>query len=172
MPTARSSLPEGAAAATRAVVVRDPAAGDATWFLDNLVVHKIGARDGAPFALLESTLPAGSHTPFHRHDGEDEAFYVLEGEITFFVDGGRVVRARPGSYVHIPRGVAHGFRTETALRMLVITGTDGFAEMVREAGVPAPAHALPPLEPPDLERLERAADRHRIALLGPLPDER
>ncbi len=166
------SLSRSPASPRRELVVRAPAAGDATWFLDNLIVHKVGARDGAPFALLEASLPAGSRTPFHRHDGEDEAFYVLEGEITIFVDGGSIVRGRPGSYVHIPSGVAHGFRTETALRMLVITGTDGFAEMVRDAGVPAPTHDLPPAAPLDLERLARAAGRHRIALLGPLPDER
>jgi quercetin dioxygenase-like cupin family protein len=158
--------------ARREVVVRTPGGGDATWFLDNLLVHKIGGADGAPYALIEATLPAGSHTPFHRHEAEDEAFYVLDGELTVFFDGERVVRAVAGSYVHIPRGVAHGFRTETALRMLVITGTDGFAEMVREAGMPAPAHTLPPAMAPDFERLGRAADKFHIALLGPLPDER
>jgi quercetin dioxygenase-like cupin family protein len=157
--------------AARDIVVRTPAEGDATWFLDNLIVHKVGARDGAPYALLEATLPAGSRTPFHRHETEDEAFYVLEGELTIFLDGNRVIRATAGAYVHIPCGVAHGFRTETPLRMLVITGTHGFAEMVREAGTPAPSHTLPPFTPPDFDRLNRAAENRHIALLGPLPEQ-
>lgn len=157
--------------ATRDVVVRSPNQGEATWFLDNLLVTKIGARDRAPYALLEAALPAGSHTPFHRHEDEDEAFYVLDGELTFFLAGDHVMRATAGTYVHIPCGVAHGFRTHTAVRMLVITGTAGFAEMAREAGMPAPSLELPPLAPPDLEKLGRAAATHRITLLGPLPDE-
>jgi quercetin dioxygenase-like cupin family protein len=156
----------------KTVVVRAPGEGDATWFLDNLIVHKAGARDGTRFALLEASLPAGSQTPFHRHEGEDEAFYVLEGELTVFLEGDRTIRAGAGSYVHIPAGVAHGFRTASPIKMLVITGTEGFAEMVRDAGDPAPRRELPPLAPPDLDRLGRAAQKHHIALLGPLPDER
>jgi hypothetical protein len=54
--------------------------------------------------------------------------------------------------------------------MLVLAGADGFAEMVRDAGKPAPSLELPPLEPPDLERLGRAAHERRIELLGPLPE--
>jgi quercetin dioxygenase-like cupin family protein len=125
---------------------------------------------GAPYALVESELPAGSATPFHRHDAEDEAFYVLEGELTVFLEGGRVVRGAPGCYVHIPRGVAHGFRTETRLRMLVFSDPVGFVEFAREYGTQAPEAELPPAAPPDLPRLEAIANKHHIELLGPLPE--
>lgn len=152
-----------------AVVVREPGAGPATWFLDNLLVTKVTAADGAAYSLCEASLPAGSHTPFHRHRDEDEAFYILEGRMTVFIDGGRVLRARPGMFVHIPRGTAHGFRTDTALRMLVVTGVEGFLDMAREAGMPAPRAELPPAGPPDFPRLEAAAAKYNIELLGPLP---
>jgi mannose-6-phosphate isomerase-like protein (cupin superfamily) len=38
----------------------------------------------------------------------DEAFYVLEGEVTFLIDGAEHV-APAGSFVFIPRGVPHTF---------------------------------------------------------------
>ncbi len=160
--------------ARREVIALEPREGESIWFLDNLLTVKVSAKDGAPYGLVDATLPAGSQTPFHRHHGEDEAFFVVEGELTIFVekpngDIGRILGC-PGSYVHIPRGVAHGFRTETALRMIVLTGLDGFVEFAREAGMPAPRHELPPLAPPDLAKLGAAAANHRIDLLGPLPE--
>ena len=114
-------------------------------------------------------VPKGSETPFHRHHDEDEAFYVIEGRLTVFLEGGRTVVAKPGSYVHIPKGCAHGFRVEEALKMLVLSDPAGFVEFVVEAGMAAPRRELPPAGPPDFPKLERAAQKFRIDLLGPLP---
>ncbi len=150
--------------------VRAPGEGEAVWFLDNLLTIKVSRDDGARFGLLENAMPAGSHTPFHAHDDEDEAFYVLEGTVTIYLEGDRKVVAEPGTYVHIPAGTGHGFRTETPTRMLVVCGGQGFIEMAREAGAPAARRELPPATPPDHERLERACHRHAIRLLGPLPE--
>lgn len=144
--------------------------GEDVWFLDNLLTIKARQTQGAGFSVLEATLPAGSHTPFHRHDREDEAFYVLDGRLKIFLEGRAPVEAGPGCYVHLPRGTAHGFVTLSPLRMLVLGEAEGFIEMVREAGVPAPRHELPPDAPPDFARLEAACARQHIALLGPLPE--
>jgi len=153
----------------RDAIVRGPGEGEAVWFLDNFITVKTSAADGASFGVSENCLPAGSTTPFHRHEAEDEAFYVLEGEMTLFLDGGRTRRVGPGGYVHLPRGVAHGFRTETALRMLVLSDPAGFVEMVGVAGGPAERRELPPPAAPDFARLEAACKRYAITLLGPLP---
>lgn len=144
--------------------------GERIWFLDNLLTVKTSGATGSPFGVVENAMPAGSHTPLHRHEDEDEAFYVLEGELTVYVEGGRIVSATPGSYIHLPRGTAHGFRTETPVRMLVLCGTRGFIEMAREAGTPAPRAELPTHIERDHARLERACAEHAITLLGPLPD--
>ena len=151
-------------------VVRAPHEGEAVWFLDNLLTVKMARSDGAPFGLLENSMPAGSHTPFHAHDREDEAFYVLEGVLTIHLEDRRVT-ATPGTYVHIPAGTGHGFRTETPVRMLVICGgEEGFIEMVRDAGIPAERRELPTTPSKDRDRLERACRRYGIRLLGPLPE--
>lgn len=154
----------------RAVIVREPGEGERIWFLDNLLIVKASGATGSAFGVLESRLPANSHTPFHRHDAEDEAFYVLEGTLTIYLGAGRTIDTGPGSYVHLPCGTAHGFRTKTAVRMLVVCGTQGFIEMTREAGEQAPRNELPPPAEPDFARLETACARNAITILGPLPE--
>jgi hypothetical protein len=54
--------------------------------------------------------------------------------------------------------------------MLVLCGIDGFVEMAREAGAPALRRAVPPPIEPAFPRLAAACERHRIRLLGPLPE--
>ncbi len=154
------------------VAVRPPGSGEKIWFLDNLVTVKASGRDGARFGLAEVALPAGSETPFHRHRDDDESFYILEGTMRLQVDGARVIEATPGSFVRIPHGTAHGFRAVSPLRMLVLSDPAGFLEFVREYGVAAPSDELPPATAPDLPRLVATAQRHRIEILGPLPDAR
>lgn len=153
----------------RSVIALGPGEGEAVWFLDNLITVKVRERDGAPFGLVENAMDEGSETPFHRHTDEDEAFYVLEGQLTIYLEGGRKVEGSPGTYVHIPRGVAHGFRARTDLRMLVLSDPGGFVEFAREMGVMAPRREVPPRLPPDLPRLAALAAKHGIELLGPLP---
>jgi quercetin dioxygenase-like cupin family protein len=153
----------------RSVVALEPGAGEHVWFLDHLVTVKLRGA-GAPWGVLEVALPAGARTPFHRHDDDDETLYVLEGELTLFLEGGRVVQGRPGCCLHLPRGIAHGFRTETAIRMLVLCQPEGFVEFTRDYGVPAPRAEVPPPALPDFPRLEALARKHHIELLGPLPE--
>lgn len=152
------------------VIVLARGQGEPVWFLDNFLTLKAKGSDGAAYGVLEAVLPAGSRTPFHRHRDEDEAFYVLEGKLTVFLEGGRTTEVTVGGYAYLPRGVAHGFRVDEPLRMLVLSAPDGFVEFVREAGVEAPRRELPPLTPPDLAKLASAASKYHIDLLGPLPE--
>jgi len=70
----------------------------------------------------------------HTHHGEDDAFYILEGELTFLF-GGRQVPAPPGTFVLVPPGVEHGFRNDghRPVRMLNIHAPAGFD---RRIGLP------------------------------------
>jgi quercetin dioxygenase-like cupin family protein len=163
------STAQSPAPSTRDVVALEPGRGEDVWFMDNLLTIKARPTTGAKLSVLESTLPEGSHTPFHRHEREDEVFYVLEGTLKVFFDGREPIVAGPGTFVQTPRGVAHGFVTLTPVRMLVIGEVEGFVEMAREAGVPAPRHELPPAAPPDFPKLEAACAKQHITLLGPLP---
>jgi mannose-6-phosphate isomerase-like protein (cupin superfamily) len=44
---------------------------------------------------------------WHKHDNEDEFFYVLEGALTIDIEGGSSVRLDPGQGVTVPRGRMH-----------------------------------------------------------------
>ena len=84
-----------------------------------MLVKNAGAA-GA-FFVADHPMPPGYGVPPHVHDGDDEAFFVVEGELTLDTDDGVRVAAA-GSFVHLPAGVRHGFRNETAgvTRLLVL----------------------------------------------------
>jgi len=77
------------------------------------------------FQIIE--IAPGRVLEAHVHDGEDDAFYILAGELTFEF-GDRVVSAPPGTFVLAPPGVEHGFRNDGAesVRMLNIHAPGGF----------------------------------------------
>ena len=104
------------------------------------------------------------------HRNEDESFYVVEGEMTFYV-GDERVKAGAGAFVYGPRGVPHGFEVEgpTPARILLQNYPAGFEGFPVEVGEPAMELALPPAEPPDMERLMAIAAKYDIEILGPLP---
>jgi quercetin dioxygenase-like cupin family protein len=170
-----ATIPSAASAAltpaseSRAVVALGKNQGELVWFFDQLVVVKLRGPD-APYGVIETELEADRGTPFHRHTDEDEAFYVLEGELLLFLEGGRRLTARAGDYVHLPRGTAHGFRTLARTRMLVLSDPMGFVDFTRECGVPAERPEPPPPAQPDMSRIGPIAQKYRIDILGPLPE--
>lgn len=145
--------------------------GEAIWFLDTLVTTKLRAQDGADYGLIEYRMPEGARTPFHRHLREDESVYVLEGSVSVVMED-RMLQAGPGTFIHLPRGRAHGIIAHSASRMLVMSRPDGFVELTRALGVPAQAAELSPptAAMPDLAAVVEVARRHGIEVLGPIPE--
>jgi len=153
-------------------IVKHRDEGDLTWFLNSLVATKVD-RDGTAgaYCLMEHLLTPAADPPRHVHGDEDEAFYLLDGEVELEVDG-EVVVATPGTFAFAPRGKPHTFRVLTpSARALVITSSDatirngGAEAFFRAAGTPAEAPVLPAPEAPDPERLTRLAADHGIAIL-------
>lgn len=62
---------------------------------------------GGAFALVEEFVRAGVEPPPHLHAREEEAFYVLEGEVDFRA-GDLFYHAVPGDFVFLPRGPSPG----------------------------------------------------------------
>jgi quercetin dioxygenase-like cupin family protein len=121
---------------------------------------------GGQFSLIEQVIPAGFESPWHMHHSEDESFYVIEGQMSVIVDGvSKLLQA--GDFGFGPRGIPHGFRIEgqePARILLMTTGSD-FADFIAETSVSADA----PPAAPDMALLVAAAERHNLAILGPLP---
>jgi quercetin dioxygenase-like cupin family protein len=84
-------------------------------------------RDTPRFTLGIIDFGAGRLLEAHVHDDEDDAFYVLEGELTIITDDGDV-RAPAGTFVLVPPGVRHGLRNDTAapVRILNVHAPAGF----------------------------------------------
>lgn len=105
---------------------------------------------GGAVSVIEAVLPAGiKGPPLHTHDF-DEAFYVLDGEITFRVED-ELITAREGDLSFAPRGVPHTLanRSDAAARYVLTCTPAGlerqFERMAaEEAGVEPPEWALQP----------------------------
>ena len=118
------------------------------------------------FGLVEQLMmPPGFASPYHTHQLEDEAFYVLEGNMAFVCDG-TWTNAGPGAYVFGPRNIPHGFKVvgDAPARMLLLCTPGGFEQFVTEMSEPAPA-------PPDMAKLMALAAKYKIDIHGPLPDQ-
>ena len=61
------------------------------------------------WAIGTGRQDAGFDNPRHTHD-EPEAFFILRGRYAFYTDDGET-EAGAGSFVMIPSGTIHGFRT-------------------------------------------------------------
>jgi mannose-6-phosphate isomerase-like protein (cupin superfamily) len=77
------------------------------------------------FAIIE--IAAGRVLEEHVHREEDDAFYIVEGEMTFLF-GHDSALAPPGTFVLVPPGVEHAFRNDgdAPVRMLNIHAPAGF----------------------------------------------
>jgi mannose-6-phosphate isomerase-like protein (cupin superfamily) len=83
------------------------------WFIDHLVhVHVDGDTSGGALALIDERGRRGDMPPLHVHRRDDETFFVLEGEVTLFVAGERIVLG-PGQAALAPRDVPHAYRVES-----------------------------------------------------------
>lgn len=129
-----------------------------------------GEQTGGGYALLEARVPPGGGPPPHRHTREAESFYVLAGELTFFVEG-QPIRATVGSFVQLPPGTAHCFKNESAApaRMLIQVTPAGFEKFMAEFAVPLPSFESPPLPvtPAEIEKLLALAPQYGIEIMLP-----
>ncbi len=92
----------------------------------------LGEQTGGDFSLMERTLPVGGRTPPpHRHTNCSEAFFVLDGTITFWIDDAELTGG-PGDFLLVKRGVAHTFgnKSPDPARLLVLhaPAADGYFE--------------------------------------------
>jgi quercetin dioxygenase-like cupin family protein len=144
--------------------------GDARWFLGGLSTIKAsGAGTGGRVAVTENWAPRGHGSPLHVHHDEDEWFYVLSGELTFWV-GGDVIVATEGSFVYGPRDVPHTFTVSSdEARFLLVIEPAGFEDFLLALSEPAASATLPPatVEPPALDTMLAAAAEYGIEILGP-----
>jgi quercetin dioxygenase-like cupin family protein len=147
-------------------IAQQPGTGEHLWFFGGLTTIK-AARDSV--MVTEQTARRASGSPLHVHHNEDEWFYVLEGELTIWVDGEiHVVPA--GGFLFGPRDIPHTFIVSSdQARFLLVTVPGDFAGFIRTLAEPASGPELPPgpATPPDMELVMQTAAEYGLEILGP-----
>ncbi len=151
------------------------AAGDGQHyeFLNHVATVKLTGTAGRSMSVVEFHAPRGFGPPEHRHNHEDELFFVTDGELRFFT-GGEQIDTGAGAFAYLPLGIPHTFQvlSETARYINVTACRDGvprFDEMVSSLGVRTGSTLMP--EPGYIDPAEVAAvcAAHGIDILGPPP---
>ncbi len=145
------------------LVVREAGTGPTHDVLGVTHTYKaLAGETGGLVSVWEAAVPPGAGAPRHRHAGEDEAFYVLDGELTVEVEGKPhpVVLGR-GGFVHTPRGVAHSYRNTGVgpLRLLVMCVPGGLERMFGAIDVAGRSHGAA-----DEATLVDIAARHGVSI--------
>jgi len=118
-----------------------------------------GEDTGGAYSLFEALVPPKDPGPPPRiHKNEDEAFYVLKGELSVFL-GSEEFRAKPGDFISLPRGIRHSFRSDSDKigRILVIVSPSGFEKFFDAVGEPVDDDTIPP-PPPSEEHIRKVIE--------------
>ena len=148
-----------------------PTEGEALWFGRTLTFVKAAAEQTAGvYSLIEDVALKGEGTPLHRHREDDEAFFVLEGEMTFYLGNDEPIRASAGSFVHIPGGTVHAFRVDSETARYLIITTPQHERFYRAIAEPAQTRSIPPESPIDMEKIGAACAAYGVEGVGPTPE--
>lgn len=156
---------------TATPIIRQAGEGEQMWFAGGGVFtwKATAAETGGAFLLIEDRMERNKMTPMHLHPDQDEAIYVLDGELLVDVDGERHAVHRGGLFF-APHGVPHAFMVTSESAHVLALMVDGSGEgFYRAAGRPvaSPADAE---RPADFALLGRVADEDAsIEILGPPP---
>lgn len=136
------------------------------WSADHTFVKVSAADTGGQYTLMEDNLKASFALGLHLHRYHAETFYILEGDVDFYVDGDWMTAA-PGTCLHVPPGVPHACTLAdgtTSGRMLMIYQPSGFDGYLAEMAL------MDPGEFDDEARMAGLNDKYDIVNIGPVPD--
>ena len=132
--------------------IRSPLGGDITFMVK-------GEQSDGELAAMEAVNAVGEGPPLHYHGREHETVYILEGEFRWKL-GDELSVAGPGSFVFIPRGLAHTWQVigDRPGRMLITFSP---------AGMEAFFERLSSMTEFDLGEFKSAAADHAMNVVGP-----
>jgi quercetin dioxygenase-like cupin family protein len=154
-----------------AAVIRQDGEGEHRWFAGGGVftMKATAADTGGAFMLFEDRVVRGKTTPLHLHANEDEAIYVLDGELLVHVDGAEH-RVGSSGFFFAPRGVAHAFLVTSETARLLCLQTPGSGEAFYRSVSDLVSSLDDASRPADFARLQAAARASAsITVLGPPP---
>ena len=147
-----------------------PGEGEARSVLGEWTTFKAtAALTNGAFAVKEALDRRGGGAPLHVHEREDEACYVVEGELTLVV-GDETVSAPAGTWVYLPRGIPHAARVDSDVaKTLWFMVPGGFESFFLATFPRVTEDGSLSGDQPDIALMAEAAARHGVAVLGPPP---
>ena len=132
-----------------------------------------GTQSNGGCFIVEAVVAPGGGPPPHLHQFEDESFYMLEGSATFQA-GAQTIHAKPGDFIHVPRGTVHSIKNEgsTPAKAIVIispAGPTGMQRFFEESFYPAtdPSAPLPPLTEELMKRMMASGAKNGVEWVKP-----
>jgi quercetin dioxygenase-like cupin family protein len=149
--------------------------GRSVWYAGNLMEFKLDRESsGGGLTFIDVMFRRGEEPPVHVHHNEDELYFVLEGEVRFWV-GEEEFEAPPGTLVFLPRDVPHALLVENpgvARLLLQWFPSNRLEEYFIELGQEATGAVLPPPPGPlDTEKMAATLAKYGIEVLGPPPSQ-
>ncbi len=135
---------------------------DTSWLGTAYKIMLTPAETGGHLGLFESLDQPGYGPPRHIHNKEDETFYVLSGEVEFWMNG-QTRMAGPGNTIFVPRGTEHTFRVagELPARMLTMMTPGGFEGFFAEMA----KHRC--RIPEDMDQVAEIGEQFNLTFTGP-----
>jgi quercetin dioxygenase-like cupin family protein len=117
-------------------------------------------KTGKGWSMMEVTVPKHAGPPSHHHPW-DEAYYVVEGEVRFGMDG-REVLVKGGDFLYAPGGTVHSFQgaSEKPARLLIFDAPAHAESFFRDVGREVKEM------PRDLPKALEIGERHQIHFIG------
>jgi mannose-6-phosphate isomerase-like protein (cupin superfamily) len=91
-----------------------------------------GDNTAGAWSLVELTEMPATKTTWHRHPHSDQSYFVREGVFTVKVED-KIYELKPGGYVFIPRGTAHGHANfgSQPVKVLLTNAPAGFEQYLQ-----------------------------------------
>ena len=131
-----------------------------------LAVMLDAAITGGQLTVVDTHSRRGDASPVHVHSRDDEAFLLLDGQMTVWVGEARH-QLRPGGIAFLPRNIPHAVRCDIATRALVLSTPAGSQETVFRAGGWDLSRPMPEDWQPTQEAIHQAAEQAGVTLIGP-----
>jgi quercetin dioxygenase-like cupin family protein len=122
---------------------------------------------GGTYGFIKAKVfPGGGPIP-HIQTREHEGFYIIEGQLTFNVDGRRI-EAKPGAFVNVPPNVLHSFKNETneAATIIIVLSPAGMEHLFVEVGLEVSDNSVkpPPISDAQKQKLSRLASKYGMEI--------
>ena len=127
------------------------------WMGELAIIHTDGKSTNNAYSLIELYATKEGEVPWHIHHREDESFYVIDGEMSFYI-GDKVYKASAGDFVFAPKGIPHRYTVDSPghVRVLMTFSPSGFENFIRATSTPAESMTPPKPAPIEMDFEELA----------------